>query len=200
MNPRNSVRKIFGIYEHELNGWLETTLLHVNRVVDVGANDGYFTFGCAAAFMRLRKRGEIVAFEPEDREFRKLEQSLKWQPRSSIHISLMRSFAGRKTTQTTTILDAVRWNDEDSMNRTNTLVKIDVEGAEEEVLAGGVSWLNATNRFLIEVHQTEFLKTIPRLFEQRGLILDRIDQRPLFGVGREMRTPNNWWLVSRQTV
>src|SRR2546422_1910601 len=52
MNPRNSIRKIFGIYEHELNGWLETTLLHVNRVVDVGANDGYFTFGCAAAFMR----------------------------------------------------------------------------------------------------------------------------------------------------
>ena len=80
MNPRNSLRKIFGIYEHELNGWLETRLRHVNRVLDVGASDGYFTFGCAAAFMRLRTDAEIVAFEPRDRELRKLEHSLKRSP------------------------------------------------------------------------------------------------------------------------
>ena len=33
--------------------------------VDVGANDGYFTFGSAAAFLRLAKTGEIFGFEPE---------------------------------------------------------------------------------------------------------------------------------------
>jgi hypothetical protein len=48
MNPRNSLRKIFGLYEHELNDWLEQALRWVSRVVDVGANDGYFTFGSAA--------------------------------------------------------------------------------------------------------------------------------------------------------
>src|SRR5439155_20198836 len=163
-------RKIFGIYEYELNGWLETTLHRVNRVLDVGANDGYFTFGCAAAFLRLRRTAEIVAFEPQDREFTVLEQSLREQPMNSVHISLMPSFVGREITQTMTTLDTVRWRTGDPMDRTNTLIKIDVEGAEEEVLEGGFSWLNPTNRFLIEIHKKEFLKTIPRLFEERGLI------------------------------
>ena len=59
INPRDSLRKILGVYEHELNPWLEQALRRVTRVLDVGANDGYFTFGCAAAFQRLGKTGEM---------------------------------------------------------------------------------------------------------------------------------------------
>ena len=77
MNPRDSLRKILGVYEHELNPWLEQALRRVTRVLDVGANDGYFTFGCAAAFQRLGKAGEIVAFEPQDQHILKLRESLK---------------------------------------------------------------------------------------------------------------------------
>ncbi len=64
MNPRHSLRKVFGLYEHELNGWLEQVLRRVNRMLDVGANDDYFTLGSAVAFRRLGKAGEIFAFEP----------------------------------------------------------------------------------------------------------------------------------------
>src|SRR5947209_10076602 len=66
MNPRHSLRKVFGLYEHELNPWLEKALNRVNGVIDVGANDGYFTFGCAAAFRRLGKAGRIIAIECQD--------------------------------------------------------------------------------------------------------------------------------------
>ena len=45
MNPRCSQRKAFGLYEHENNRWVDTALRRVSRVLDVGANDGYFTFG-----------------------------------------------------------------------------------------------------------------------------------------------------------
>src|SRR5882724_2353046 len=76
INPRNFLRKIFGLYEHELNPWLEQALRRVNRVVDVGANDGYFTFGCASAFRRLRKRGAILAFEPDPGHVGLLRKSL----------------------------------------------------------------------------------------------------------------------------
>jgi Methyltransferase FkbM domain len=95
-----------------------------------------------------------------------------------------------------TKLDAVRWTLGDPNDRTNTLVKIDVEGAEEEVLAGGSTWLNSSNCFLIEVHKEPYLESITRLFADKGLMLDRVDQQPLWMIGCEVRDKENWWLVS----
>lgn len=191
MNPRNSLRKIFGLYEHELNEWLESALRLTNRVIDVGANDGYFTFGCAAAFRRLQKRSEIVAFEPEAEHFRTLSESLRSQPTGLVEVKLIQSFVGANESTDSKTLDSLQGD------RRNTLIKIDVEGAEENVLAGANSWLRERNYFLIEVHKKHFLESIPRLFKSHGLTLDQINQRPLKLIGREMRDEQNWWLVSR---
>jgi Methyltransferase FkbM domain len=191
MNPRNSLRKVFGLYEHELNEWLESALRVTNRVIDVGANDGYFTFGCAAAFRRLQKRSEIVAFEPEAEHFESLSNSLRTQPDGQVEFALIQKLAGAKNNAGSKTLDSLPGE------RRNTLIKIDVEGAEEDVLAGATSWLQPSNYFLIEVHKESFLDSIPRLFQSHGLTLDQINQRPLKLLGREMRDEENWWLVSR---
>lgn len=191
MNPRNSLRKVFGLYEHELNEWLESALRLTNRVIDVGANDGYFTFGCAAAFRRLQKRSEIIAFEPDAEHFRTLSESLSSQPRGRVEFRLIQSFVAANEDLDSTTLDSIQGD------RQNTLIKIDVEGAEEDVLAAATSWLKPTNYFLIEVHKEHFLESIPRLFKSNGLTLDQINQRPLKLIGREMRDEQNWWLVSR---
>ena len=195
MNPRNSMRKVFGLYEHELNAWLESTLRRVTRVLDVGANEGYFTFGCAAAFRRLGKKGEIIAFEPEQRHLDSLQASIKKQPIGT-QITLLKSLVGSEINSETTTLDAVRWRTGEPGSRTHTLVKIDVEGAELDVLNGALSWVRLDNYFVIEVHQEPFLEIIQRLFAARGLQLNRVNQRPLPLVGREMRSEKNWWLVS----
>jgi methyltransferase FkbM-like protein len=192
MNPRNSLRKVLGLYEHELNDWLGSALRLTTRVIDVGANDGYFTFGCAAAFQRQQKAGEIIAFEPDAEHFRSLSKSLDSQPKGLVQFELIPSFGGAHNTAESKTLDSLSCPD-----RTNTLIKIDVEGAEEDVLAGANTWLRSGNYFLIEVHKEYFLKSIPRLFESHGLTLDRIDQRPLKLIGRETRNEENWWLVSR---
>ncbi|HKS08729.1 MAG TPA: FkbM family methyltransferase [Pyrinomonadaceae bacterium] len=191
MNPRNSLRKVFGLYEHELNAWLESALCLTSRVIDVGANDGYFTFGCAAAFRRLRKRSEIVAFEPKTEHFRTLSESLNSQPNGLVEFNLINSFVGADESVDSKTLDSIQGD------RQDTLIKIDVEGAEEDVLAGASSWLRESNYFLIEVHKEHFLESIPRLFKSHGLTLDQIDQRPLKLLGREMRDEQNWWLVTR---
>lgn len=191
MNPRNSLRKVFGLYEHELNEWLEPALRLTNRVIDVGANDGYFTFGCAAAFRRLQKRSEIFAFEPDAEHFRSLSDSLRSQPRGLVEFKLVQSLVSASETADSRTLDTIEGD------RQNTLIKIDVEGAEEDVLAGATTWLQPGNCFLIEVHKEHFLESIPRLFKSHGLMLDQIDQRPLKLIGRETRDEQNWWLVSR---
>jgi hypothetical protein len=197
LNPRNSLRKILGLYEHEINNWLDAALARVSRVIDVGANDGYFTFGCGAAFRRLGKSGEIVAFEPDERHFRTLQQSAAEQPSDGVKVTLVRSLVGAESKPGTTTLDTVRWKSGDPMDRTGTLLKIDVEGAEEDVLAGASAWLDRSNYFLIEVHKEAFLERISQKFAKKGLILDRVDQRPLRVIGREVRDTENWWLVSR---
>jgi Methyltransferase FkbM domain len=191
MNPRNSLRKVLGLYEHELNEWLESALRLTNRVIDVGANDGYFTFGCAAAFRRLQKRSEIIAFEPDAEHFGSLSESLRSQPGGCVEFKLMQSFVGANESANSKTLDSIQGD------RSNTLIKIDVEGAEEAVLAGATSWLHSTNYFLIEVHKEHFLQSIPRLFRSYDLALEQVNQRPLKLIGREMRDEQNWWLVSR---
>jgi hypothetical protein len=195
MNPRNSLRKLVGLYEHELNGWLKTVLPRVTRVLDVGANDGYFTFGCASAFRRLGKTGEIVAFEPQQQHMDQLQESLGQQA-GTTQIRLVQSMVSDLEKQGVTTLDSVKWECGNESARSDTLIKIDVEGAELEVLRSAKSWMNASNYFVIEVHQKPYLEQISRLFAEHQLRLIRIDQRPLPLLGREMRSKDNWWLVS----
>jgi hypothetical protein len=198
MNPRNSLRKVLGLYEHELNCWLEAVLPNVSRVLDVGANDGYFTFGCMAAFRRMRKVGEVIAFEPEQQHFETLQKTLEGHTRDVARITLVNALVGSEISTGVTTLDQVRWKAGSAEDRTETLVKIDVEGSELDVLKGSTSWINPSNYFLIEVHEASFLNTITDLFNRRGLNLTRVAQRPLPLLGNEKRKGQNWWLVSER--
>jgi hypothetical protein len=196
LNPKDSLRKIFGLYEHELNQWLETALLNVETVLDVGANDGYFALGCAAAFHRLGKTGEVIAFEPDAQVLKQLKVSIEKQHRRGVEISLYPCFLGATTSPQTTTLDAIAGLRFNGRKLERTLIKMDVEGAELDVIAGGSLWLTPSNYFLIEVHEEPFLKILTDTFSAHGLRLRQINQRPLPILGYENRSRQNWWLVS----
>lgn len=140
MNPRSSLRKAFGLYEHELNGWLEQALCRVSRLLDVGGNDGYFTFGCAAAFRRLGVKGEIIAFEPQARHVDLLRESIALQGLLDVRFEIVHALVGREVSEGTITLDTLPAKD-----RHHTLIKIDVEGAEVDVIGGAKSWMDASN-------------------------------------------------------
>jgi hypothetical protein len=192
MNPRDSLRKILGLYEHELNPWLEHALRRVCRVVDVGANDGYFTFGCAAAFTRMGKRSEIIAIENQEQHVVKLRRSIEEQKQSNIGFQIVQAYAGRHDKPGFVTLDSLGKPNQ----RTNTLVKIDVEGAEVDVVEGGRQWMDVSNFFVIEVHEERFLSQLKGIFAEQGHTLVQINQKQVPLLGREVRDLNNWWLVS----
>jgi len=191
MNPRNSLRKVFGLYEHELNGWLELALRRVYRVLDVGANDGYFTFGCAAVLRRLGVKGEITGFEPQKRCVEMLRESIAAQGPLEVRFEIVEALVGREESEGMTTLDALPASD-----RRNTLIKIDVEGAELDVIAGARSWMDASNLFVVEVHKEEYFGPLQRMFSEHGLKLVQVHQCPLPLLGREERAETNGWLVS----
>ena len=190
MNPRASLRKAFGLYEHELNAWLERAVGRVSRVIDVGANDGYFTFGCAAALGRRGATADIIAFEPQAQHVTALRAAADRQ-RAGVRIDIVQAMVGREAGASMTTLDAIA-----AADRENTLIKIDVEGAEVDVIAGAGSWLRPSNLFVIEVHRRPYLEQLKSSFAARGLTLRQIDQQPLPLLGRDVRDADNWWLVS----
>lgn len=192
MNPRHSLRKVLGLYEHELNGWIEDALCRVNRVIDVGANDGYFTFGCAAAFRRLKKAGHIISIEAQDQHIVKLREGVDRHQDKTARFTLLQGYAGREAAPGFLTLDGI----DTGGDRGHTLIKIDVEGAEVDVMEGALSWLEPTNLFVIEVHKASLLEPLHALFATRGLKLRQINQRPLPLLGAEERDVENWWLVS----
>ncbi len=191
LTPRSTLRMQFGLYEHENNGWLELALRRVSRVLDVGASVGYFTFGSVAAFQRLGIKGDIIAFEPETHSLADLRRSLAAQDLTDVRLEIVEKCVGRAMGNDMTTLDALPVND-----RSHTLIKIDVEGAEMDVIAGAQSWLNASNLFIIEVHKKEYLSELQRIFSGHQLKMIQINQRPLPLLGREQRVETNWWLVS----
>ena len=196
LNPRNSLRKMFGLYEHELNEWLEAALLDVETVLDVGANDGYFTLGCAAAFHRLGKAGEIIAFEPNQQVRAQLRLSIHNYQVKDVRISLYPYSLGATTNEEMITLNAVAGLSFGGRKLERTLIKMDVEGAELDVIAGGSLWLNPANYFLIEVHEEPFLQVLVDKFAAQGLKLRQVNQQPLPILGYENRSRENWWLVS----
>jgi len=191
MRPRYSLRKIAGLYEHELNGWLSSALDRVSRVLDVGANDGYFTFGCAAAFRRRGVRGEIIAFEGQAQHVSELKAGIANQEPGNVAIEVRHCLVGRASGGRFRALDDLEIGD-----RTRTLIKLDVEGAEMDVMAGAASWIAPSNPFVIEVHKRDYIDQLQAMFLARGVRLQLIDQQPLPLLGREERDVDNWWLVS----
>jgi hypothetical protein len=200
MNPRDNLRKILGLYEHELNDWLSRVLQRVDIVLDVGANDGYFTFGCAAAFRRLQRTAHVVAFEPQAGHCRQLEASLRVQADNSVNIAIEQTLVGKATTSGTTTLDAAaerNFHGQMPCCRRRALIKIDVEGAELDVVEGASGWLRPNHYFLIEVHAESYLATLKRRFADVGIALEQHNQQPLPFLGGERRVEANCWLVSR---
>ena len=191
-NPRASLRKVLGLYEHELNAWLRSALPRVSRLIDVGANDGYFACGCAAAMRRAGRSGEIICYEPQPQHQRELQRGFDAFAGSGHSARLIAAMVGAREAPGMTTLDALQVADRD-----NTLIKIDVEGAELEVLAGAALWLRPSNLFVVEVHKRDYLDPLVRLFGSHGLQLTQVDQRPLPFLGREQRDIDNRWLVSR---
>jgi hypothetical protein len=80
--------------------------------------------------------------------------------------------------------------------RTRTLVKIDVEGSDMDVIAGAHTWLQSSNLFIIEVHQRSYNAALRKMFGQRGIRLIQIDQLTRPFLGRENRERDNCWLGS----
>lgn len=188
-----------GLYEPPVTRVIRAHLPSDGCMVDAGANWGYFSLLGAAA---VGPRGRILALEPDPRQFAALEANIELngfaqitalrtaaaaQPgravlqgyadaESNRGVSRLRSRGEPANTEQAFDVECAAIDDLTSAHREVDVVKIDVEGAEDDVL-GGMRIGLSTRRYraiLLEVH--------PALLRAKAVDPERVI-RPLIDYG-----------------
>ena len=197
LNPANSKRKIFGLYEHCLNSWLAEVPPKKDFAFDVGSNTGYDLYGLAHLLSNGNQReATVVGFEPEAADFPELTTPLKWPDYSMCRIEIIEKFAGAENTSSTITLDSA-YSERPFLSGKSGLMKIDVEGAEIEVLKGAQNLLNDTKHdWLIEIHGSHLISRVCEFFVERSRPFLVKDLAPLPILGKERRSIDTYWLLT----
>ena len=193
LNPANSMRKIFGLYEHVLNGWIAVHTPGKQFVLDIGANTGYDTYGFAHLLIKSHSENPIVlAFEPNI--CAELETPRHWNFYSGCKIEIIEKFVGSQIGPTMTTLNQVY--DEYDLGGCG-LIKMDIEGGEVDALIEANKFLDNPNHdWLIEIHGEKLIPKIAMYFVDRGRPFLIRDLSPVPILGPEQRSINTYWLMT----
>ena len=149
LSLKNQLQTYLGLFEHEIQSWTKTLSRGIKTAIDIGAAEGEYTL-----FFLLDTNAEnVYAFEPNPHclEIFARNTELNNISTDSKNLHLSDSLVGRHDGDTAVTLDSLA-NSIDSP----CLIKMDVDGSEEDILLGATS-LNSRRgiRWLIKLtHQT----------------------------------------------
>ncbi len=184
-----------GNYEHPIQELLARHLGPGDVFYDIGANAGFFTL---LAARRVGPTGQVYAFEPvpdnlasvrEQIEVNRLAHveaigaavgrapgrlALRYSPGASAMARLAHVGHAQPDEQTLEV-EVVCLDDFVKDRRAPTLLKIDVEGAEGEVLEGARSVLEKGPKLLLEVHGRACGEAVVSILGPLGYQFERVD-------------------------
>jgi hypothetical protein len=197
MNPVNAKRKLVGIYEHVLNEWISKVAPKKEFIFDVGANNGYDTYGLAYLASHANSRGiSVVSFEPGADQFPELTVPQEWEEYSNCKFEIIKKFVGENSEGAMVTLDKT-FEDRSALQGKKGLIKIDVEGHECAVLKGAECLLAMPEHdWLVEIHGKERILPVAEFFAKVGrpYLIKELTALPFFG--KECREIETFWLVT----
>ncbi len=183
VDPR-ALDMVIGRYEPAIQAVLESTLRAGDVAFDIGANLGYFTLVMAK---QVEPGGRVVSFEPDPEMFSALTRNVGRNVHGSNGIvtvaaavgaeaGAVRFARGWRSTRGKIVpdggdLEVELMKVDDAADRFGAprVMKIDVEGAEFDVLSGARAVLKGEKPLvLVEVHSEELERRCARLLEEFG--------------------------------
>lgn len=162
-----------GLFERETYGWLNSLSVGIATAIDIGSAYGEYTL-----YFLLKTKAKVFAFDPETTSVEALKGNLELNGvQGTDRLNISNSFVGAATADRTVSLDSLA-----SQVTSPCLVKMDVNGAEEEILKGA-SLLNQLPqvRWLIETHSIALENVCVKMLEAAGF--------------KTAIIPNAWWRI-----
>lgn len=171
-----------GLFERETHSWLARLSKGIATAIDIGVAYGEYTL----YFLTKTQANKVFAFEPDVSLFPYLYENLKLNGlERSERLMLSNKFLGLSESERIVRLDSLS----DSV-QAPCFIKMDVDGAEEEILKGankinslaGVRWLIETHSRDLEVACEEILSAAgfqTRIIPKAAWRLFAPERRPL---------------------
>ncbi|HEX3437666.1 MAG TPA: FkbM family methyltransferase [Pseudacidobacterium sp.] len=176
------LRAYLGIYEHELLPYFKQMVPRGAKCFDLGGRDGY-----DALMMANLSRGKVASFECEHSEAENMRQTFAKNPHLSIQV--VESFVGSQCGDGHITIDRAARD-----LFVPDFIKMDIEGAEDQALEGGVKTLaNYHPHLIVEVHGTEKEKRCISILQEFKYRITIVSQSWfLEDSGRHGNKTNRW--------
>jgi precorrin-6B methylase 2 len=187
-DPGHDTHRIIGIYELEIASRFRRLAQRAGGVVDVGTNDGYYAIAAAV----INPNVKVVGYEGNASHQPVFEANRDANAIGSDRAAFVNSFVGTSH---------VRLDDAAKNVPRPVLVKIDVEGAEADVLLSGESCLSEPGTMvLIETHSLELENQCIAILQRHGFKTEIIRPGWYRKIVPELgRLPHNQWLLAEKT-
>jgi hypothetical protein len=190
LDPAHQTQYILGLHEREVHRWLPTLARGALSAVDIGAASGEYSL----YFLARTGAEQVFAFDPDlvSREEFMANLDLNTyanDPRLHIFSTYIRGTTGP---------DALTLDELLPKLRLPCVVKIDVDGAEADILAGGDAMLRTHQvRWLIETHSAELERECAGRLKEHGYHVTIIRNAWWRAIVPEQRPiAHNRWLVA----
>jgi len=148
LSLRNQTQVYLGLFEKEIHPWLYRLSTGIATAIDIGAAHGEYTL----YFLTKTKATKVFAFEPDVSLFPYLRENVKLNGMDqSVRLEISTKFVGLSDNEQEIRLDSLA-----SSVHAPCFIKMDVDGAEEQILKGAKA-INALAdvRWLIETHSNQ---------------------------------------------
>lgn len=180
-----------GISERELAGYFESLSSDIQTAIDVGGSVGYYTL----FFLTKTPAKQVFCYEPDPDCQEKIASNLRLNgldgdPR----LRFAKKLVGSRESDDQTTLDSIA-----NQVVGPCLIKIDVEGAEIDVLNGARQLIaRAGIRWIIETHSADLERECVKVMREAGLTCQIVDKAWWRVLLPELRpAEHNRWLIAR---